>query len=924
MSVTSHDFDQVDIEVLSDINDTGPRLDLQNLELRGVPPLVVQKTIIEELILAHNQLTTIPNDIRNLLTLRGLDLSANLLTTLPLELRECVAIEGLNLRGNQLRLVPACVPQLVMLKILDLSNNMLYCLPSEIGKLMKCERLYVNGNRLRSLPKEIGQMQKLRRLHAAENELAVVPTELGNLVNLAELDISANNLTRLPSQLGRMLALRIIQVADNPLTWPPLAVLDEGPEAVLQFLKHADELHDREFVVGSRQHFDASVRAAATQAVSQEKIESVCNQCKDRGDVALDLSSKGLVNAPDEPHLPSSLAGLHKLRQMFLNKNNLTEVPLQVCQLADLIGLNLGYNKITMLPTEISDLSLLQALNLGTNQLSELPPTIGRLTSLMVLDLYGNRLRRLPAEIGQLRALRRLYVDNNCLEEVPTEIGNLRNLLRLYLGQNKLPNVPHQVFELAGLQELDLCNNQLHTLPQHDIDLRNLLWLGVSGNPDLQCPAFPSEILNAADGRLIADYLRKRSYHDLIGGNLGSRLFERMHFQRAARFCKQVEQSELAAVVAEQLDRLYDSADKATTLSRYTNSEYRVADGWRCKVKDLDTEIEMDYFMTISDTGIELKEPHLVRDDDTFVYPLMEETDVTEKDEHTLLVVLSDYHQIEIDTAPAPATSLMVQLQYTLSKQFLAYRAKTYLAEYICMMEKFEKAFVLINELIDSKTEAIGALVDLCGLVESKLPKGEAFRQHETRAQEMCGGEHFVVVQMPGTGQESAPPGVRNVISVSAAESACKNIADDSLKNELACQAKSLKEDVQQLTTTMQTARLRLEEEHRDLMLCIHSDKLAVATTLADLMLQVRGVDYRTIHDVAHKAGARRIGLSPLTFCHLLCSGGNCAPARDCVACAFGRACTRGARRRRPRRATVGLGKGCNPPRCWIENTSRS
>ena len=77
---------------------------------------------------------------------------------------------------------------------------------------------------------------------------------------------------------------------------------------------------------------------------------------------------------------------MNKLRQMFLNKNNLTEVPLQVCELGDLIGLNLGCNKLTMLPMEISDLSLLQALNLGTNQL-ELPPTIGRLTSLMVLDL---------------------------------------------------------------------------------------------------------------------------------------------------------------------------------------------------------------------------------------------------------------------------------------------------------------------------------------------------------------------------------------------------------------------------------------------------------------------------------------------------------------------------------------------------------
>eukprot|EP01043_Picozoa_sp_COSAG02_P063277 COSAG02_NODE_8925_length_2398_cov_1.430622_3_plen_429_part_00 len=428
----------------------------------------------------------------------------------------------------------------------------------------------------------------------------------------------------------------------------------------------------------------------------------------------------------------------------------------------------------------------------------------------------------------------------------------------MYLGQNKLTVIPHQVFELAGLQELDLSSNQLQTLPQLDINLRNLLWINIDNNPDMRCPAFPVEITNGADGRYIAEFLRKRSYQDIIEGNLGSKLFRRMHFQRAARFCKQVEQSELVIALAEQLDHLYDRTDRATTLSRYMNSGYRVADGWRCKVKDLSTDITDDYFMTISDTGLELTEPHLVRDDDTFVYPLMEETDVTEKDEHTLLVALSNVLQIEIDTSPAPATSLMVQLQYTLSKQFLAYRAKTYLTEYNCMVEKFEQAFVAINGLVESKTAAIGALIDLSGLVDSKLPKGQVFLDHSARAQEICDGEHFVVVQLPG-GQEAPPGGVtpgRGVIGITAAEAACMHVADDRLRQELDFQADSLKADVRELTGTVRTARARLEEEHRDLLVCIKSDMLAVATTMVDLMLQVRGVDYRTMHDIAHKAGA--------------------------------------------------------------------
>jgi hypothetical protein len=275
-------------------------------------------------------------------------------------------------------------------------------------------------------------------------------------------------------------------------------------------------------------------------------------------------------------------------------------------------------------------------------------------------------------------------------------------------------------------------------------------------------------------------------------------------------------------------------------------------------VKDLCTDITDDYFMTISDTGLELTEPHLVRDDDTFVYPLMEETDVTEKDEHTLLVALSNVLQIEIDTSPAPATSLMVQLQYTLSKQFLAYRAKTYLAEYNCMVENFKEAFDKITELVESKKAAIGALMSLHGLVDSKLAKGKVFKDHLASAQDICDGQRFVVVQLPG-GEEAPPAGVipgSGVVDITTAETACTHVADDGLRQELEFQAESLKADVRQLMDTMRTARARLQEEHRDLLVAIKSDMLAVATTLVDLMLQVRGVDYRTMHDMAHKAGA--------------------------------------------------------------------
>ena len=138
---------------------------------------------------------------------------------------------------------------------------------------------------------------------------------------------------------------------------------------------------------------------------------------------------------------------------------------------------------------------------------------------------------------------------------------------------------------------------------------------------------------------------------------------------------------------------------------------------------------------------------------------------------------------------------------------------------------------------------------------ESKLPKGQVFRDHLARAQEICDGENSVVVQLPGEASLAGVSPGRGLINITAANTACMHVADDRLRQELEFQADSLKADVRQLMDNVRTARARLEEEYRDLRVCIKSDMLAVATTMVDFMLQVRGVDYRTTHDMAHKAG---------------------------------------------------------------------
>jgi len=77
-----------------------------------------------------------------------LDLNNNQLTQLPNEIGNLVSLEGLYLYSNQLTQLPAEIGNLVSLERLNLHNNELTQLPTEIGNLVALKWLYLSGNNL--------------------------------------------------------------------------------------------------------------------------------------------------------------------------------------------------------------------------------------------------------------------------------------------------------------------------------------------------------------------------------------------------------------------------------------------------------------------------------------------------------------------------------------------------------------------------------------------------------------------------------------------------------------------------------------------------------------------------------------------------------------------------------------------------------
>ena len=133
--------------------------------------------------------------------------------------------------------------------------------------------------------------------------------------------------------------------------------------------------------------------------------------------------------------------------------------------------LDLSYMELTELPISMSGLTQLLYLNLRYNQLTALPEWLGQLTELQLLDAYNNRLTALPELIGQLARLQSLNVDVNELKSLPELMGHLSQLQFLILGHNSsillrtsnfLVDIPASFAQLEHLTSLNLDGNPLN------------------------------------------------------------------------------------------------------------------------------------------------------------------------------------------------------------------------------------------------------------------------------------------------------------------------------------------------------------------------------------------------------------------------------------------------------------------------------
>ena len=108
---------------------------------------------------------------------------------------------------------------------------------------------------------------------------------------------------------------------------------------------------------------------------------------------------------------------LNNLRILSLSGNNLTTIPNDVCNLKSLVTLNLSSNKIS--GGSLSCLTGLERLYLNNNELTNLPSGITEMQSLKLLYLFSNKLTTLDEKLAKLTNLDVLFIQFNKIVEEP-------------------------------------------------------------------------------------------------------------------------------------------------------------------------------------------------------------------------------------------------------------------------------------------------------------------------------------------------------------------------------------------------------------------------------------------------------------------------------------------------------------------------
>eukprot|EP00029_Vermamoeba_vermiformis_P014492 TRINITY_DN960_c0_g3_i1.p1 TRINITY_DN960_c0_g3~~TRINITY_DN960_c0_g3_i1.p1 ORF type:complete len:1113 (+),score=313.34 TRINITY_DN960_c0_g3_i1:86-3424(+) len=423
-------------------------------QLSTLPATLSHATALQELELQHNFITELPSSFE-FHRLSKLVLACNQLKSLPLAVFDCRQLTHLDLSKNYLTNISEAISQLTNLRYLNASYNLIKGLPAGVGQLSFLHELVLDHNRLASVHPNIGKLELLSKLPLFNNCLQQLPDEFCQLTRLDEINLAFNRLKSLPADFGQLTHLERIFLDGNQLE-----ALPEFPHRLnrLQGISmSANRLHDKSFPASFW--------------------------------TAFEIIGELRLFGNEFTQLPKEISQLTRLRKFSAGFNQLTAMPSSLTSLTSLVAVHVSNNKFSAIPAEFASLRNLEELNICGNNITSMPAWITDLSKLHYLDLGFNKILDLPADIGTMMSLDELCLNGNQLTHVPAEISQLHSMRYLDLSFNRLlTNLPKSLFECSSLRHMKLSFCGLRELPSVSY-LFDLRWVSLAGNQLARAPS---------------------------------------------------------------------------------------------------------------------------------------------------------------------------------------------------------------------------------------------------------------------------------------------------------------------------------------------------------------------------------------------------------------------------------------------------
>ncbi|MDD7915063.1 leucine-rich repeat domain-containing protein [Polaribacter ponticola] len=523
-----------DLPELTELDLSGSIYVNQSENIQSLPKEIGLLSKLERFTMTYQDLTSLPEEIGDLDNLTYLFLRSNQLTTLPSGIGGMAKLEELYLHGQvehksggvaTLTSLPEEIGNIATLKKLELSSNGLISLPIGIGNFASLEELNLVGNKLTVLPDEITNITSLKKLELQSNEFTSLPSTIGNLSNLESINVNyqskrENNvtiktLTSIPASTKDLIKLVTFYSVGNKIT----GLVDLSGTDVLHQLNVSDnEISDLKlggYPTGfqSRSYnvrqnpFITCIEVPTADITKWEAIQrdngvALSDSCtgfrvpqsEREALIAVyesigggdrftlnnwDTDTSRLTNVGSWVGVTTALIDgqKHVTKLSLSNQDTQGDVSPLIKDLPELTELDLSGSiyvnqseNIQSLPKEIGLLSKLERFTMTYQDLTSLPEEIGDLDNLTYLFLRSNQLTTLPSGIGGMAKLEELYLHGQVehksggvatLTSLPEEIGNIATLKKLELSSNGLNNIPSSINNLINLDNLNISYNNI-------------------------------------------------------------------------------------------------------------------------------------------------------------------------------------------------------------------------------------------------------------------------------------------------------------------------------------------------------------------------------------------------------------------------------------------------------------------------------